>query len=109
MKKALAILMVACLAVPAFAQSGGTIKLGGTWPLGDITGKQGSMAAQQAVDEINAAGGVLGRKLELIVIDDELKADKGAAAVEKLVTVDGVDALIGGMASGVALGQIPAM
>jgi len=109
MKKALAILMVACLAVPAFAQSGGTIKIGGTWPLGDITGKQGSMAAQQAVDEINAAGGVLGKKLELIVIDDELKADKGAAAIEKLVTVDQVDVLMGGMASGVALGQVPAM
>lgn len=109
MKKAFAILMIVALAVPVFAQSGETIKIGGTWPLGDITGKQGSMAAQQAVEEINAAGGVLGRKLELIIIDDELKADKGAAAIEKLVTVDNVDVLMGGMASGVALGQVPAM
>jgi len=109
MKKALAILMIVAMAIPAFAQSGDTIKIGGTWPLADITGKQGSMAAQQAVDEINAAGGVLGKKLELIVIDDELKADKGAAAIEKLVTVDNVDVLMGGMASGVALGQVPAM
>ncbi len=107
MKKALAILMVVALGIPVFAQT--TIKIGATWPLADITGKQGSMAAQQAVDEINAAGGVLGKKLELIVIDDELKADKGAAAIEKLVTVDKVDVLIGGMASGVALGQIPTM
>jgi len=107
MKKALAIIAIVALAVPAFAQ--GTIKIGGTWPLGDITGKQGSMAAQQAVDEINKAGGILGRQLELIVVDDELKADKGAAAIEKLVTVDNVDVLIGGMASGVALGQIPTM
>ncbi len=107
MKKALAILMIAALAVPAFAQE--TIKLGGTWPLGDITGKQGSMAALQAVEEINAAGGVLGKKLELIVIDDELKADKGAAAFEKLITVDNVDVLVGGMASGVALGQVPVL
>lgn len=109
MKKAFAILLIAALAIPAFAQTGGTIKIGGTWPLADITGKQGSMAAQQAVDEINAAGGVLGKKLELIVIDDELKADKGAAAIEKLVTVDKVDVLVGGMASGVALGQVPTM
>lgn len=107
MKKALAIIAIVALAVPVFAQ--GTIKIGGTWPLGDITGKQGSMAAQQAVDEINKAGGVLGRQLELVVVDDELKADKGAAAIEKLVTVDNVDVLIGGMASGVALGQIPTM
>jgi len=109
MKKALAILAIVAFSVPAFAQSGAPIRIGGTWPLGDITGKQGSMAAQLAVDEINAAGGVLGRKLELVVVDDELKADKGAAAIEKLVTVDKVDVLIGGMASGVALGQVPAM
>jgi branched-chain amino acid transport system substrate-binding protein len=134
-KKALAIVMIIALAIPAFgagqkeaagtpaapaatsapaaapaaAPAGAPIKIGATWPLGDITGKQGSMAAQQAVDEINAAGGLLGRKLELIVIDDELKADKGAAAIEKLVTVDNVDVLMGGMASGVALGQIPTM
>ncbi|MBN2873595.1 MAG: ABC transporter substrate-binding protein [Spirochaetales bacterium] len=120
MKKALAILVIVTMAVSAFAMGGkdgaaaaagepATIKLGGTWPLGDITGKQGSMAAQQAVDEINAAGGINGHKLELIVIDDEMKADKGASAFEKLITVDKVDMLIGGMASGVALGQIPVL
>jgi branched-chain amino acid transport system substrate-binding protein len=83
------------------------IKLGGVWPLGDITGAQGSKAAQLAVDEINAAGGVLGRKLQLIVIDSELKPEKGAAALERLATVDNVDIFVGGMSSGVHLGQIP--
>ncbi len=96
----------------AFAQGTtkleGTIKLGGIWTLADITGKQGSAAAQLAVDEINAAGGVLGKKLELIVVDDEGKADKAAAAVEKLATVDKVDVFVGGMASGAELGKIPA-
>jgi len=100
-----AILLV--VAVTAYAQ--GTIKIGATWPLSDITGKQGSMSAQLAVEEINAAGGLLGKKVELIVVDDELKADKGAAAIEKLVTVDKVEVLVGGMASGVALGQVPVM
>lgn len=107
MKRTFVALALIAAAAMAFGQ--GTIKIGATWPLADITGKQGSMAAQQAVDEINKAGGVLGRQLELIVIDDELKADKGAAAIEKLVTVDNVDVIIGGMASGVALGQVPAM
>jgi len=100
---------LALLAAASMAFGQGTIKIGATWPLADITGRQGSMAAQLAVEEINKAGGVLGRTLELIVMDDELKADKGAAAIEKLVTVDKVEILIGGMASGVALGQIPAM
>jgi len=107
MKRTFVALALIAAAAMAFGQ--GTIKIGATWPLADITGKQGSMAAQQAVDEINKAGGVLGRQLELIVIDDELKADKGAAAIEKLVTVDNVDLIIGGMSSGVALGQVPAM
>ncbi|MCX7024741.1 MAG: ABC transporter substrate-binding protein [Spirochaetes bacterium] len=107
MKRTFAILVIAMLATGAFAQTGDTIKIGGIWTLADITGKQGSMAAQQAIEEINKAGGVLGRKLELIVVDDEGKADKGAAAVEKLMTVDNVELLMGGMASGVELGKIP--
>ena len=85
------------------------IKLGGVWPLADITGDQGSKAALLAVEEINAAGGVLGRPLELIVIDDEFKPEKGAAALERLATVDNVDFFIGGMSSAVHLGQIPTL
>lgn len=113
MKRMMLVLAVLVLfAGSAFAQGTikleGTIKLGGIWTLADITGKQGSAAAQLAVDEINAAGGVLGKKLELIVVDDEGKADKAAAAVEKLATVDKVDVFIGGMASGAELGKIPA-
>ncbi|MDP2791026.1 MAG: ABC transporter substrate-binding protein [Rectinemataceae bacterium] len=107
MKRILALTVAMLMAAAVFGQ--GTIKIGATWPLSDITGKQGTMSAQLAVEEINKAGGLLGKKLELIVIDDELKADKGAAAIEKLVTVDKVELLVGGMASGVALGQIPAM
>lgn len=107
MKRTCAALAVLALAAAAaFGQ--GTIKIGGIWTLADITGKQGSAAAQLAVDEINAAGGVLGRKLELVVADDEGKADKAAAAVEKLATVDKVEAFVGGMASGAEVGKIPA-
>ncbi|MEJ5184631.1 MAG: ABC transporter substrate-binding protein [Rectinemataceae bacterium] len=104
-KSMLVVAVLLILAGSAFAQ---TIKIGGIWTLADITGKQGSAAAQLAVEEINAAGGVLGKKLELIVVDDEGKADKAAAAVEKLATVDKVEVFIGGMASGAELGKIPA-
>jgi len=107
MKRILLVLAaLVLLSGSVFAQ--GTIKIGGIWTLADITGKQGSAAAQIAVDEINAAGGILGKKLELIVMDDEGKADKAAAAVEKLATVDKVEAFVGGMASGAELGKIPA-
>jgi branched-chain amino acid transport system substrate-binding protein len=85
------------------------IRLGAILPLADITGDQGAKAMKVAVKEINRAGGLLGRQVELIVVDDEMKPEKGSAAVEKLATVDKVDLLIGGMASGVHLGQIPIM
>jgi len=107
MKKTSMVLAALLLLVGGvFAQ--GTIKIGGIWMLADITGNQGSKAAQLAVEEINAAGGVLGKKLELVVADDEGKADKAAAQVEKLATVDKVEVFLGGMASGAELGKIPA-
>jgi branched-chain amino acid transport system substrate-binding protein len=114
MKRILGVLALTFLAAALFGGGAGEgdadpIKLGGVWPLADITGDQGSKAAQLAVEEINAAGGVLGRPLELIVIDSEFKPDKGAAALERLATVDQVDVFIGGMSSGVHLGQIPTL
>ena len=83
------------------------IRLGGVWPLSDITGDQGSKAAQLVVKEINAAGGVLGRPLQLIVVDDQMKPESGAAALERLATIDNVDVFVGGVLSGVALAQAP--
>jgi len=85
------------------------IKLGAVNPLGDITGDQMTKAMRLAVEEINAAGGVLGCKLELVVVDSEFNPAKGAAAIEKLVTVDKVNVLIGGMSSSVLYGMIPVM
>jgi branched-chain amino acid transport system substrate-binding protein len=93
------------LAASTFGQN--VIKLGANWPLADVSGMECSKAAQLAVDEINRAGGVLGKQLQLVVVDDEGKGDKGVAAIEKLVTVDKVDVLLGGIASGVAVAQIP--
>lgn len=89
---------------PAGAQP---IKLGGVWPLGDITGIESSNAAKLAVKEINASGGVLGRPLRLIVVDDQMKPETGAAALEQLATVDKVDIFVGGLLSNVALAQAP--
>lgn len=108
MKRFLTVFLLCTLAASmAFAQ--GVIKIGANWNLADITGDHGSKAALLAIEEINKAGGVLGRQLQLVIVDDEGKADKGVAAIEKLVTVDKVDFLMGGMSSAVALGQVPTM
>ena len=61
------------LAGMAFGQN--VIKLGANWTLSDVSGMECQKAAQMAVDEINKAGGVLGKQLQLIVVDDEAKGD----------------------------------
>jgi len=56
-----------------------------------------------AVEEVNAAGGILGRKLELIVRDTEMKVDVGAREVKDLILREKVHFLEGPCSSGVAL------
>jgi branched-chain amino acid transport system substrate-binding protein len=102
-------IFVAVLSATHEVKAAEPIKVGAIVPLADITGDQAAKSMKLAVNEINKAGGLLGRKIELIVVDDEMKPEKGAAAVEKLVTVDKVDFLVGGMSSGALLGEIPIM
>jgi branched-chain amino acid transport system substrate-binding protein len=71
-------------------------------PMGGY-GKHGRQAVQMALDEINAQGGVLGRKVEALFEDDHLKADEGIRIVKKFIKEDGVDFIIGPTSSGVAL------
>ncbi|MFI6595949.1 branched-chain amino acid ABC transporter substrate-binding protein [Nonomuraea sp. NPDC050536] len=65
-----------------------------------------SNAAQLAVDELNAKGGVLGRKLELKTADDACDAQSATAGANKLVT-EGVDVSVGGYCSGATLPTLP--
>lgn len=66
-------------------------------------GKHGTQAVRLALDEINAQGGILGRKVEAIFEDDELKVDKGVQIAKKFITQDKVDFIMGPTSSGVAL------
>lgn len=52
-----------------------------------------------AVEEINARGGVLGKKLEVVAEDDQSQADKASFAVQKLINQDHVDVVVGEVAS----------
>ncbi len=60
-----------------------------------------------AIEEINAAGGVLGRPLELAYEDNQTKAGESATAAKKLISRDKVVALIGEVASGRSLEAAP--
>jgi len=60
-----------------------------------------------AIDEINAAGGVLGRKLKLITEDDQSTAGQPATIVRKLISQDKVVAVLGEVASSRSLEAAP--
>jgi len=60
-----------------------------------------------AVEEINNAGGVLGKKIKLLTEDDQSKPEEAATAVIKLITRDGVKAVIGEVASSRSLAAAP--
>ena len=80
-----------------------TINIGGIFPLsGDVAvyGVECKKGIDLAIDEINEAGGVNGKKLVLIGEDDEGKPDKSVNAFKKLTTKDKVKFIIGSLTSG---------
>jgi len=95
-------------AVPAWAQS--TIKIG--W-LSSLTGPLSSAAIAEnkgvefAVEEINAAGGVLGRKLELVTRDTAGDPTKAVSFAQQLVFSEKVQFVIGPVNSGETLATVP--
>jgi branched-chain amino acid transport system substrate-binding protein len=88
------------------AGSGEPIRIGALTSLtGNFTpwGVQVRDGMQLAVNEINASGGVDGRRLELVVADDQSKAEEGARVLERLIEREGVVAVGGIISSDVGL------
>jgi branched-chain amino acid transport system substrate-binding protein len=84
-----------------------TVKMGVLAPVQMPVGQGIINAAKLAADEINASGGILGKKIELVIGDTESKPEKGITAVKKLVLEDKVDVLVGEYNSGVSLAIQP--
>ena len=59
-------------------------------------GKSAQIAGQMAVEDINAAGGVLGQKIELVTYDDQAKSDQAIFTANKLIGEDGVKLVVNG-------------
>ena len=74
---------------------------------GETYGTVANQAKQLAVEEINAAGGVDGRMIELIVEDSKCGAQDAITAYNKLTDVDGVKIILGTSCSGAMLGAAP--
>src|SRR3989440_3006978 len=72
-----------------------------------ITGEGVKWGATLAVEEINAKGGVMGRKLEAYFADNKATPGEAVSAVRKLTDVDKVDVIVGQTHSGACLGAMP--
>lgn len=92
------------------ADSGGEILIG---EYGSLTGSEATFgqstheAIMLAVEEINAAGGVNGRKIRVLTEDDQSKAEEAANAVSKLISQNQVVAVLGEVASSNSLAAAP--
>ncbi|PMQ00913.1 MAG: ethanolamine utilization protein EutJ [Dictyoglomus sp. NZ13-RE01] len=101
-------LLLSLLMLPI--QAAGTIKVGAIFPItGPIAtfGISSANGVKMAFDEVNAKGGVLGQKIELILEDDQYKAEEVANAAKKLIERDKVIAIIGEVASSMSLVLAP--
>ena len=74
---------------------------------GETYGNVAVQAKQMAMDEINAAGGIDGRMLQLVIEDSKCSAADAITAYNKLTDVDGVKIILGTSCSGAMLGAAP--
>ncbi len=90
--------------------SDGTIRLGATFPLtGEVAsyGQKAKRGIELAVEEINAKGGVLGRKVEVDFQDDRHDKKEAVSIITKFATIDKVPVVFGSAGSSVTLAIAP--
>jgi len=101
LQRYLAIIALAGL-MPAAAAAQNTIKIGFPMPLSgpaSVYGVPITKGAELAVQEINASGGILGHKVELLTRDSKASADEAVRLARELIIKNGVDFLSGTLTS----------
>ncbi len=109
LKTAAAGVATAALPIRAYAQ-GEAIKIGILTPLtgaGAADGPRMLKAMQAVFEEVNKAGGVLGRKLTTVIEDDQTNPEAAVRAARKLIEVDKVPCILGTWASAVTSAVAP--
>lgn len=100
--------VVLIMAMPAAAKD---IKVGFPMYLsggGAVFGKPSAEGAKMLVKEVNDAGGVLGKKIELLVRDCKGSPEEATRVAKEMINKDGIDFLVGGLTSsqGLALAEV---
>jgi branched-chain amino acid transport system substrate-binding protein len=101
---------LAPLLVAAAAQAQDTIKIGVTQPLTGAVAASGTYVtngARIAAEVVNRQGGVLGKKIELVIEDNKSNPKEAVAAAEKLILRDKVPVLMGAWSSTFTLAIMP--
>jgi branched-chain amino acid transport system substrate-binding protein len=97
-------------ATPSNVSSSGDILVG---EFGSMTGSEATFGVsthkgiQLVIDDVNASGGIKGRKIKLLTYDNQGKPEEAASVVKRLVTQDKVVALLGEVASTRSLAAAP--
>ena len=104
----IAVAGVAVMLAPGLAQSADTIKIGDinsykTLPAHTLPYKYG---VDLAIEQINAAGGVLGKQLEVISRDDQGKPGEAVKLAEELFVKEGVSLISGSLFSHIGLALV---
>lgn len=92
------------------ARAGETIKIGSFLAVtggASFLGNPEKQTLEMYVEKINAEGGVLGRKLELIIYDSQGSPKKAGSFAKRLISDDKVDVLLAGSTSGATMAVIP--
>ena len=101
-------LVLSVFLLPFGAGAADTIKIGVVTPLstGDFrSGKINVQTVELAVEELNAKGGILGKKVEVVIADDEGKPPAGVIAMKRMIASEKVSAIVGLWHSSVAVAQ----
>src|SRR5690348_16125054 len=102
-----AVLLSIATTLPGHAQSNSPIKIGVIAEAQSVAGSSIPQAAQLAADEINAAGGLNGRKIEIISYDNHSSAAESVRAFQRAAQQDHVNAMIASYISEVVLALEP--
>jgi branched-chain amino acid transport system substrate-binding protein len=101
------VILTVAFTLPATARAANTVQVGIVLPLTGSQAAFGEIEKQSfdlALEEINAAGGINGKKLEFLMEDDTGRPEVGRSVAEKLITKDKVVMLGGGYSSSVTAG-----
>lgn len=110
LKRSLLLLLLALIGCNRPSDEADAIKIG---EYASLTGKEATFGISShegtllAIEEINAAGGLLGKKLKLLTEDTQSKPGEPATVVNKLIARDGVVAMLGEVASSRSLEAAP--